>query len=165
MLRIRLVFYSVLVLLALNFGANRCQAQFSNPSAAPLSASSIPSSQLVQPAAFRALLVSGKAPKALVFQVGSHVMFGQAHIPGAIYAGPGSQPSGLDLLTSKVSSQPKDAFIVLYCGCCPWSHCPNVAGAFQRLQALGFHNVKVLYLPSNFGEDWVSKGYAVEKGS
>ncbi len=165
MLRIRLVFCSVLLLLALNFGAPHCQAQFSNPSSAPLSASSIPSSRLVQPTAFHLLLASGKAPKVLVLQVGSHVMFAQAHIPGAIYAGPGSEKEGLDLLTAKVASSSKDAFIVLYCGCCPWSHCPNVGAAFQHLQALGFRNVKVLYLPNNFGADWVSQGYAVEKGS
>lgn len=164
MLRIRLLFCSVLFFLAFNSGP-QCQAQFSDPAAAPLSASSIPNAQLIQPAAFHALLTSGKSPRTLVFQVGSHVMFEQAHIPGAIYAGPGSQQSGLDLLSAKVASRPKDAFIVLYCGCCPWNHCPNVGAAFQHLQTLGFRNVKVLYLPNNFGADWVNQGYAVEKGS
>jgi hypothetical protein len=29
---------------------------------------------------------------------------------------------------------------------------------------MGFTNVKVLYLASNFGVDWVDKGYPVAKG-
>jgi hypothetical protein len=29
---------------------------------------------------------------------------------------------------------------------------------------MGFTNVKVLYLASNFGADWTDKGYPVERG-
>jgi hypothetical protein len=29
---------------------------------------------------------------------------------------------------------------------------------------MGFSNVKVLYIPDNFGTDWVDKGYPVAKG-
>jgi thiosulfate/3-mercaptopyruvate sulfurtransferase len=53
---------------------------------------------------------------------------------------------------------------VLYCGCCPWSHCPNVHTAYQELQALGFTSVKVLYIADDFGTDWVDKGYPTAKG-
>lgn len=92
------------------------------------------------------------------------MMFSQAHIPGAVYAGPGSQAAGLDLLSNRVAALPKNAFIVIYCGCCPWSHCPNVGPAYQRLRALGFTNVKALYIANNFGDDWVNRGYPVEHG-
>jgi hypothetical protein len=98
----------------------------------------------------------------MIIQVGSHVFFEEAHIPGAIFAGPGSRPSGLQSLDAAVSSAPKDKFIVLYCGCCPWDRCPNVGPAFQRLHDLGYTNVKVLYLANNFGDDWVRKGYLRE---
>ncbi len=100
----------------------------------------------------------------MVLQVGSHIMFGQAHIAGSHYAGPGSQPTGLQLLERTVASAPKSGFIVLYCGCCPWNHCPNVGPAYKKLHDLGFTNVKVLYLANNFGDDWVNKGYQVEQG-
>lgn len=30
---------------------------------------------------------------------------------------------------------------------------------------MGFTNVKVLYLPDNFGADWADKVYPVEKGN
>lgn len=137
-------------------------AQFSGP-VAPSSASSIPQEALVQPSEVSRMLKSGAKP--VIFQVGSHLMYSQAHIPGAIFAGPGSQPSGIDLLASHAAGLAKDAFIVVYCGCCPWNRCPNVGPAYQRLRAMGFTNVKAMYVASNFGDDWVSKGYPVEQGN
>jgi len=35
--------------------------------------------------------------------------------------------------------------------------------AYRFLVGMGFTNVKALYLPNNFGDDWASKGYRVEK--
>lgn len=54
--------------------------------------------------------------------------------------------------------------IVLYCGCCPWRDCPNIRPAFRVFRELGFTRVKVLYLPASFAQDWVEKGFPVEKG-
>jgi 3-mercaptopyruvate sulfurtransferase SseA len=78
--------------------------------------------------------------------------------------GPGGQPAGLELLRKRVAGLNKDQFIVLYCGCCPWERCPNVARAFAQVRDMGFTNVKVLYVANNFGADWVAQGYRVEKG-
>jgi thiosulfate/3-mercaptopyruvate sulfurtransferase len=128
---------------------------------AAVSATSILAAQQIQPAELSKIL-SLKSGAPLVIQVGSRVFFQEAHIPGAVYAGPGSQPSGLQALETAVASAPKDKFIVLYCGCCPWNRCPNVGPAFQRLHDLGYTNVKVLYLANNFGDDWVRKGYPRE---
>ena len=135
--------------------------QFSGP-VPPAAASSIPREAVLQPSDVLALLKSNGKP--VILQVGSHVMFGQAHIPEALYAGPGSQPAGIDLLATRVAGLPKDAFILIYCGCCPWNRCPNMGPAYQKLHAMGFTNVKAMYVASNFGDDWVSKGYPVEKG-
>ena len=107
------------------------------------------------------VLSSGKQ-QPLILQVGSRIFFAESHIKGSRYAGPGSQPNGLKLLQDTVATQPKDRSIVLYCGCCPWNHCPNVGPAFQRLRELGYSRVKVLYLPNNFGDDWVAKGYPTD---
>jgi thiosulfate/3-mercaptopyruvate sulfurtransferase len=154
------VFFAALILF---LAVPQSRAQFSGGVSAA-SAFSIPQAQQIQPAALNQLLQGPAAARPLVLQVGSKLMFSQAHIPGARYAGPGSEPSGLQLLESKVSSSPKNRFIVLYCGCCPWNHCPNVGPAFKRMHDLGFTNVKVLYMANNFGDDWVNKGYRVEHG-
>ncbi len=160
----RVVPIAALALFMVLFAVPQCRAQFSSGEASSSSALSIPQSQQIQPDALNHLLQAAEAGRPLVLQVGSRVMFSEAHIPGSIYAGPGSQPDGLQLLTSKVASTPKNRLIVIYCGCCPWSHCPNIGPAFKRLHVLGFTNVKALYLASNFGADWVSKGYRVDHG-
>ena len=99
-----------------------------------------------------------------MIQVGSHVLYSQAHIPGSEYIGPAASAAGSEQLRKRVASLPKNTYIVLYCGCCPWDHCPNVKPADDALHALGFTNVKVLYIANNFGTDWVDKGYPVAKG-
>ena len=127
-------------------------------------ASLIPAARLINPDDLVTILQSGKSEKPLMIQVGSHVLYSQAHIPGSEYIGPASSKSGLAPLRKRVESLPRNKFIVLYCGCCPWSHCPNVKPADDALHAMGFTNVKLLYISNNFGSDWVEKGYPVAKG-
>ena len=138
------------------------RAQFAAPS--PDSASSIPKAQLIQTDELNRLLAAKAGAKPLVLQVGSHLMFDQAHIVGSEYAGPGSQPAGLKLLQDRITPLPRSTFIVLYCGCCPWERCPNLGPAFKLVHDLGFTNVKALYIADNFGTGWVDKGYPVERG-
>jgi rhodanese-related sulfurtransferase len=125
-------------------------------------ASAIPAERQISPEGLVKIL-QGK-DKPLLFQVGSHTMYAQAHISGSEYLGSASTETGLQQLRKRVESLPKSKSIVLYCGCCPWSRCPNVKPADDALHALGFTNVKVLYIANNFGTDWVDKGYPVEKG-
>jgi thiosulfate/3-mercaptopyruvate sulfurtransferase len=127
-------------------------------------ASSIPTTRLIQPEELVKLLKTSGKDAPLMIQVGSHVLFAQAHIPGSEYIGPASGDSGVQQLQKRVQSLPRTKFIVLYCGCCPWGHCPNVKPADDALHALGFNNVKVLYIADNFGTNWVDKGYPVAKG-
>jgi thiosulfate/3-mercaptopyruvate sulfurtransferase len=127
-------------------------------------ASLIPASRLINPDELVKILQSAKSEKPLVIQVGSHVLYTQAHIPGSEYIGPATSESGLQSLRKRVEPLPRNKFIVLYCGCCPWNHCPNVKPADDALHAMGFTNVKVLYIQGNFGVDWVDKGYPVAKG-
>jgi thiosulfate/3-mercaptopyruvate sulfurtransferase len=139
-------------------------AQDAVPNPSPQSALSIPQARQVQPEALNRILHEAGAEKPLVLQVGSHVLFTEAHIPGALYVGPDSQAAGLELLRSRVGSLPRTTSIVIYCGCCPWTRCPNIGPAFAALEKMGFKNVRALYLEQNFGTDWVAKGYPVEQG-
>ncbi len=161
----RSAMYAALVA-ALLLACPQSPAQFSGPGIDSSSAYSVPQTQLLQAEALNHLLqATGSTPaKPLVLQVGSHVLFAQAHIPGSEYIGPGSQPEGLQQLQKRVASLPKKKFIVLYCGCCPWNRCPNLGPAYKLLHDMGFTNVKVLYLANNFGTDWADKGYHVEQG-
>lgn len=126
-------------------------------------ASSIPESRLIQPDELAKLVQSSRA-KPLILQVGSRVLFEQAHIPGSAYVGSASTEAGLQALKKRLEGVAKKTEIVLYCGCCPWNHCPNVAPADKAMAEWGFTNVKTLYIANNFGVDWVQKGFPVEKG-
>src|SRR5438309_1189508 len=66
------------------------------------------------------------------------------------------------IVAERQTDVPKDRQIVLYCGCCPWDHCPNIKPAFKLLQSMGFHQIKVLEIPTNFAQDWVDKGFPFE---
>lgn len=126
--------------------------------------SEIPAAQLLQPAELVKILNSSASEKPLILQVGSHVLYAEAHIPGSEYVGAGGQDSGLQALRDRVKSLKRDQLLVLYCGCCPWGKCPNIRPAYHALTSLGFTRVKVLYIADNFGTNWVAKGYPVAKG-
>jgi thiosulfate/3-mercaptopyruvate sulfurtransferase len=130
----------------------------------PRSASSIPQADLIEPAEFARSLQTSARPKPLILQVGFRTLYVQAHIPNSEYVGPTNQDSGLNALRKRVAPVPKDSLVVIYCGCCPWSRCPNVAAAYDAVHALGFTHVKVLHIADDFGSNWVDKGYPVVSG-
>ena len=127
-------------------------------------ASAIPTARLIQTEDLVKMIQAPGEEKPLMIQIGSHVLFSQAHIPGSEYIGPASSEAGLQQLRKRVESLPRTKLVVLYCGCCPWGHCPNVKPADDALHVMGFTNVKVLYISDNFGTNWVDKGYPVAKG-
>jgi thiosulfate/3-mercaptopyruvate sulfurtransferase len=122
------------------------------------------SAQLINPEDLVQILQSSAKEKPLILNVGPHLLYMQAHLPGAEYIGAGSESQGIESLRRRVKTLPHNTFIVLYCGCCPWSHCPNVAPAYNELHKAGFSKVKVLYIANNLGADWVYKGYPTIRG-
>jgi len=122
------------------------------------------SAQLINPEDLLNILQSPKGEKPLILNVGPSLLYMQAHIPGSEYIGAGSNSQGIEFLGKRVKALPRNTFIVLYFGCCPWSHCPNVRPAYDALHKAGFTNVKVLYIADNFGANWVYKGYPTIKG-
>jgi thiosulfate/3-mercaptopyruvate sulfurtransferase len=100
--------------------------------------------------------------KPAVIHVGFGVLYRGRHIAGSIYAGPASTPEGLSALKAAVAGLPRDREIVVYCGCCPWDHCPNVKPALDLLRQMGFKRAKALMIPTNMAADWTDHGYPVE---
>jgi len=105
---VRAVGLATMVLL---FVCTHCPAQFT-PSTGPGSTNLIPQAQLIQPEELVHLLQATGTGKPLLLQVGSHLLFDEAHITGSVYAGAGSQPTGLQQLQSTVASFSKKKFIV-----------------------------------------------------
>ena len=127
-------------------------------------ASSLPANAQIAPEDLAKILQSSAGEKPIMIQVGFYPLYAQAHIPGSEYIGPASQPEVVEKLRKRVEPLPRKKYIVLYCGCCPWNHCPTLRPAYEALHSMGFTKLKVLYIPNNFGQDWVNKGFPVEKG-
>jgi len=127
-------------------------------------ATQIPTQQLISTDDLVKILQSSSGEKPLLIHVGFHVLYLQAHIPGSEYQGPAADANALQKLRARAESLPRNKFIVIYCGCCPWNHCPSVKPAYEALHAMGFTNLRVLYIPDNFGTDWRDKGYPTGHG-
>ena len=98
-----------------------------------------------------------------IFYVGFPVLYRAAHLPGAKLAGPCSKPEGLSDLRALAGKLPRERQLFLYCGCCPFDHCPNIRPAYTAIHDLGFRRVGVLDIPTNLHADWIAKGYPTEK--
>jgi thiosulfate/3-mercaptopyruvate sulfurtransferase len=123
------------------------------------------SAQVVEPAALvNELASSQNANKPIVVCVGFRTYFKNAHVPGAFLHGPAMSQAGLDELRKWAHEIPRSANLVVYCGCCPLTGCPNLRPGFLALRDMGFKRLRVLTVPNSFATDWVEKGYPVEKG-
>jgi len=119
--------------------------------------------QVITPSELEHKLTSKKGKKPEVLQIGFDFLYKEGHIPGSKYIGPASSVKGITALKNYVKNMNKNTPIVIYCGCCPMAHCPNVKPAFKTLEKMGYNNVKLLYLPGDFDRDWAQNGYPVKK--
>ena len=82
-----------------------------------------------------------------------------ATIKNSVDIGPGSQPENIQKLKTYLKSIKKNKEVVIYCGCCPFTRCPNIRPAFKAVQELGFKNTKLLNIETNIKTNWLDKGY------
>lgn len=113
--------------------------------------------QLIEPASLAQTIQAGKNLP-LIYCVGPGAL-----IPHSIDIGMVKEDSNLTRFKKDLTRHPKNAEIVIYCGCCPFEHCPNVRPAIQALKDMGYTNYKLLDLPHNLKTDWISKSYPVVK--
>jgi rhodanese-related sulfurtransferase len=111
--------------------------------------------QLIEPAKLAETIKSNKNLP-LIFSVGP-----AAPIPQSKNIGTMKDEGNIARLKEQLASLPKNSKIVVYCGCCPYEHCPNVRPAVQLLKDMKFTNFQLLDLPHNIKTDWIDKGYPV----
>lgn len=85
-----------------------------------------------------------------------------AVIKGSVDMGPAQNKSNLDNLRKYLEGVSRDKEVVIYCGCCPFSRCPNIRPAFSLLIEMGFKDPKLVDIPQNIRVDWLSKKYPVQ---
>lgn len=110
---------------------------------------------LMEPLELATMLKSGKQLP-LIFSVGPG-----ATIPQSKHIGMTNDEANLASLKQELTVLPTASSIVIYCGCCPFEHCPNVRPAIALLKQLQFTNYKLLKIPKNLKADWIDKGYPV----
>ena len=114
--------------------------------------------QLLAPADLAKVLNNPKAPQPIIYSIGM-----QAIVKGSIDIGPAMRAENLNTLKQKLGKLAKNSQIVVYCGCCPFSRCPNVRPAMELLKSMQFTNYKLLNLPQNVKVDWIDKGYPMSE--
>jgi len=110
--------------------------------------------QLMAPADLAKMINDGNAKKPVIFNIGP-----SGKIKGSIHIGPSKESDNLKELKDQLSKLPKNTSIVIYCGCCPFEHCPNIRPVFELLNKEGFTNHKLLNLSKNLKADWIDKGF------
>lgn len=86
-----------------------------------------------------------------------------ALIKGSVDMGAARDAENLEKMRKYLEDVPREKEVVIYCGCCPFSRCPNIRPAFSLLVEMGFKNPKLLDIPQNIRVDWLTKNYPVQK--
>jgi hypothetical protein len=86
-----------------------------------------------------------------------------ATIPQSIAIGSVNEQAGVDKLKAALQKVSRQSKVVVYCGCCPFEHCPNARPAVSALKEMKFTNYYLLNLPHNIKTDWIDKGFPVAK--
>lgn len=122
-------------------------------------------SETVRPPDLVKELADAKASgRPVVVCTGFRPLYDAGHVPGAVFHGPASKPEGLEDLKKWAEGIPRSSSVVVYCGCCPFDHCPNIRPAFEALRSMGFKKLRVLVLSNSFAKDWAEQGYAYDRG-
>jgi len=111
------------------------------------------SNQLLQPADLAQTLQNNKSLP-VIYSVGPGAV-----IPHSVDIGSVKEKENLDKFKNQLSKLPKNAAIVVYCGCCPFDPCTNVRPAVAALKEMKFTNFKLLNLEHNIKTDWLDKGF------
>ena len=109
--------------------------------------------QLLQPSELATALKDNK-DISVIFSIGPGAIIPHSRDMGMI-----KEEDNMKKFKQELESLPKDTSIVIYCGCCPYEHCPNVRPAIELLKEMKFTNYKLLDLTHNIKIDWINKGY------
>ena len=146
--KISRILFLVVMAFAFSFSTSTCQGQ-GDPWT---------QQQLLAPGDLAKTIANPKAAKPTIFSVGMEPI-----IKGSTDIGPAMMQENLAKLKQKLEKLPKNSPIVVYCGCCPFSRCPNIRPAMALLKTMQFTNYKLLNLPQNIKVDWIDKGYPVSE--
>ncbi len=132
--KIRLTIYCLLIG---SLSSSLAKAQTS-PVAVPSILNNYPwtESELLEPAFLAANLKQAPAKWPLVLNIGA-----VEDIKGAKHIGAVSEDKNIKALKSSVAALSKNTMVIIYCGCCPFTKCPNIKPAFLNLKKWGLQTL------------------------
>src|SRR5579872_1226521 len=95
--------------------------------------------QLMAPADLAAIMNDPKQKQPVIICVGPGAL-----IRASLDIGPANEKENLEKLKQELRKLPRDTNVVIYCGCCPFEHCPNIRPAFSLLNEMKFTNAHLL---------------------
>lgn len=114
--------------------------------------------QLMDPADLAQVLNDSSAYHTILLSIGP-----AAVIKNSIDIGAAHDKANLQKLKFELDKLSRESDVVIYCGCCPFNHCPNIRPAFGLMNEMKFTHHKLLNLPRNIKMDWIDKGYPVNE--
>lgn len=145
------------LLIFVSFGAANAQIT-PKPLGMPEAANPWNEKELLEPAVLAGGIKDGKVNIPVVFNIGA-----VEDIKGARHIGPVNNAENLEKFKTAIAGLPKNTAIVIYCGCCPFTKCPNIRPAFTELKKAGFTDIKLLNLATNLKTNWIAMGYPLAK--
>jgi len=113
--------------------------------------------QLLEPSELAARIDHPSGNPPLIICVGP-----SGPIKGSVETGPSGKSPNLDSLKTLLAKQERGREVIIYCGCCPFQHCPNIRPAFTLLNDMHFTNARLLNLSHNIKVDWLDHKYPVK---
>jgi thiosulfate/3-mercaptopyruvate sulfurtransferase len=110
--------------------------------------------QLIEPFELAKVINDKSSKKPIIYSIGPG-----GNIKDNIEMGAAQEKENIDNLKIALSKLDKKTEIVIFCGCCPFEHCPNIRPAFNLVTEMKFTNYKLLNLSHNLKVDWIDKGY------
>lgn len=148
-----------ILLAMLGFGIHT-QAQTSPPNIAMLGVDNPwTEKELLEPSDLVSAIKTGATKTLLILNIGAVDDIKDAQHIGAV-----NKAENMAKLRNAVAGLPKNIELVIYCGCCPFTKCPNIRPAFNELKKSGFINIKLINLPVNLKTNWIDKGYPLSAG-
>ena len=108
---------------------------------------------MLQPSELAATIKDNKEIS-VIFSIGPGAVIPHSRDMGMI-----KEEENMKKFKGELEALPRDTSIIIYCGCCPYEHCPNVRPAIELLREMKFTHYKLLDLPHNIKIDWINKGY------
>src|SRR4051812_17936731 len=93
--------------------------------------------QLIEPSVLSAI-IKEKKQIPVIFSIGPGDV-----IPYSKNFGMINEAENMKKFKNELANIPRDTQLVIYCGCCPYEHCPNVRPGIQLLKDMKFTNYKL----------------------